>query len=288
MDTERAKWHVCPCCVGNIPRTLLMLPTWAYAKSDDGLYVNMFVGSTINVGDVAGTPVEMVQETDYPWHGKVAITVNPKQSRRFALRLRVPDRKTSALYQSEPAVSGLVSLSVNGTPVTPRIERGYAVITREWRAGDRVELELPLRVQRVTGDERIEATRGKVALRYGPLVYNVERADQPRIDLAIGAAGLSPAWRGDLLGGVMTIVGEWNDGSRLTAIPQLRAHEPHRAAACRAADRGCVGRLRAGNRRGGAADRGSGDPARFSAVAGLDPGWRVGGVVVTVSDTGAT
>ncbi|MEH3100850.1 glycoside hydrolase family 127 protein [Sphingomonas adhaesiva] len=219
IDTERAKWHVCPCCVGNIPRTLLMLPTWAYAKSDDGLYVNMFVGSTINVGDVAGTPVEMVQETDYPWHGKVAITVNPKQSRRFALRLRVPDRKTSALYQSEPAVSGLVSLSVNGTPVTPRIERGYAVITREWRAGDRVELELPLRVQRVTGDERIEATRGKVALRYGPLVYNVERADQPRIDLAIGAAGLSPAWRGDLLGGVMTIVGEWNDGSRLTAIP---------------------------------------------------------------------
>ena len=40
-------WHVCPCCVGNIPRTLLMMPTWTYAKSADGIYVNMFIGSTI-------------------------------------------------------------------------------------------------------------------------------------------------------------------------------------------------------------------------------------------------
>ena len=63
-------WHACPCCVGNIPRTLLMVPTWTYVKDDDGLYVNMFIGSTIKVDDVAGTDVEMVQETDYPWERK--------------------------------------------------------------------------------------------------------------------------------------------------------------------------------------------------------------------------
>ena len=28
----RYDWHVCPCCVGNIPRTLLALPTWMYAQ----------------------------------------------------------------------------------------------------------------------------------------------------------------------------------------------------------------------------------------------------------------
>lgn len=232
VDTQRAKWHTCPCCVGNIPRTLLMLPTWAYAKGDDGLYVNLFVGSRIDVGEVAGTCVEMVQETDYPWKGAVAITVNPQEARRFALRIRVPQRTTSVLYRAEPVVEGVVRLAVNGEPVTPRIEKGYAVLTREWRQGDRVELELPLAVQRVTADDRIEATRGKVALRYGPLVYNVERADQPRIDLPIGNAALVPEWRGDLLGGVVAIRGRWADGSTLTAVPNFarmnRTGEPVR------------------------------------------------------------
>lgn len=201
VDTERARWHTCPCCVGNIPRTLLMMPTWTYVKGNDGLYVNLFVGSRIQVGEVAGTPVEMVQETDYPWKGAVAITVNPQETRRFALRIRVPQRKTRALYHAEPAVGGLMRLAVNGEAVTPRVGKGYAVITREWRKGDRVELELPTAVQRVTADERIEATRGKVALRYGPLIYNVERADQQRIDLSIGSDTLvgmarRPAGRG--------------------------------------------------------------------------------------------
>jgi hypothetical protein len=61
----RYLWHVCPCCVGNTPRTLLMIPTWTYGKGKDGLYVNLFLGSTINVEKVAGTDVEMVQKTDY-------------------------------------------------------------------------------------------------------------------------------------------------------------------------------------------------------------------------------
>lgn len=219
VDTERAKWHVCPCCVGNIPRTLLMMPTWTYVKGEDGIYVNLFVGSRIDVGEVAGTRVEMVQETDYPWKGAVAITVNPRERRRFSVRVRVPDRATSALYTAEPAVKGLLKLSVNGAPMTPQVEKGYAVITREWSPGDRIELELPMTVQRVKGDAKIEATRGKVALRYGPLVYNVERADQPRTDLALARATVVPEWRGDLLGGVTVLRGSWQDGSPMTAVP---------------------------------------------------------------------
>jgi DUF1680 family protein len=221
VDTERAKWHTCPCCVGNIPRTLLMMPTWTYVKGDGGLYVNLFVGSRIDVGEVAGTRVEMVQETDYPWKGAVGITVNPREPRRFAVHVRVPDRKTSVLYTAEPAVGGLLRLAVNGQAVPVRIEKGYAVIAREWRAGDRIDLELPMAVQRVTAARRIDATRGKVALRYGPLVYNVERADQPRIDLALGSEPLVAEWRRDLLGGVMVIRGRWSDGSAMTAVPNF-------------------------------------------------------------------
>ena len=110
---------------------------------------------------------------------------------------------------------------MNGVAVDARIEHGYAVITREWRRGDRIEFELPLTPQRIAADERIAATRGRVALRYGPLLYNVELADQPRLDRSIGDAPLTAEWRGDLLGGVVTLKGKWNDGTVLTAVPNF-------------------------------------------------------------------
>src|SRR3954447_12677710 len=145
-NEPRAPWHVCPCCVGNIARTLLMVPTWAYAKSADGVYVNMFVGSTINLENVGGTDVEMVQATNYPWDGKVSITVNPRTAKNFSLRIRAPQRNVSGLYQGTPAVGGITSLAVNGKTVKPVIENGYAVIARNWKVGDKVELVLPLGV----------------------------------------------------------------------------------------------------------------------------------------------
>lgn len=216
---RRTPWHACPCCVGNIPRTLLMIPTWTYVKGKDGIYVNLFIGSTINVERVAGTDVQMVQKTDYPWDGKVAITVNPKESRKFSVYVRVPDRKTSELYTSTPEVKGLKSFSVNGESVKPKIENGYAVVTRNWKAGDKIEFELPMEVQRIKSDEKIVSNKGLVALRYGPLVYNVERADQPDLNGALSSKPLTTEWRGDLLEGVKVIKGTWADGSALTAIP---------------------------------------------------------------------
>ncbi|MGE5487394.1 MAG: glycoside hydrolase family 127 protein [bacterium] len=218
-NMARSSWHNCPCCVGNIPRTLLMIPTWTYATSPDGIYVNMYIGSTVTLERAAGTDVEIVQKTDYPWSGKIALTINPKAARQFALRLRIPNRATSKLYEATPEVSGLVSLAVNGRPVKPVIEKGYAVIRREWKAGDQVELELPLRVQRVKAVEQVAALRGKVALRYGPLVYNIEKTDQDITKALADTAPLTAEWRPDLLGGVTAITGTFADGSRLLAIP---------------------------------------------------------------------
>ncbi len=215
----RYAWHSCPCCVGNIPRTLLMMPTWTYTRGDDGLYVNLFIGSTMRVEKVAGTDVEMVQQTDYPWNGKVTLTVNPATANTFTVYIRVPDRTTSELYTPSPAVRGLLSLSVNGQAVTPVIDHGYAILRREWKKGDRVAFELPMAIQQVKADERIKADSGKIALRYGPLLYNVETADHQDITQPIGRAPLTAEWNGDLLHGVMVIKGRWADGSPLLAIP---------------------------------------------------------------------
>ncbi len=215
----RYPWHVCPCCVGNIPRTLLMIPTWTYSKGPDGLYVNLFIGGAVRVGNVAGTGVEVTQQTDYPWSGKVAITVDTAASREFAVHVRVPNRATSELYFPAPAAGGFRSIAVNGQSWMAPVRNGYAVLTRTWTRGDRIDLDLPMEPQRVKADRRIAADRGRVALRYGPLIYSVEEADQPGIDGPIGGAPLETLWRADLLGGVRVIQGQWADGRPLLAIP---------------------------------------------------------------------
>jgi uncharacterized protein len=196
-----------------------MMPTWTYAKSADGVYVNLFVGSTITLENVAGTDVEMVQATDYPWSGKLALTVNPKTPKNFSVRIRVPNRTVSKLYRSTPDANGITSIAVNGQPVKPQIEKGYAVITRAWKAGDKVDVVLPMKVQRVRADERIADNNHKVALRYGPLIYNIEQVDQPIDKVLSPQSPLTTEWRGDLLGGVMVIKGKFADGSPMTAIP---------------------------------------------------------------------
>jgi uncharacterized protein len=228
-SNSRYPWHGCPCCVGNIPRTLLMLPTWTYIKSDNGIYVNLFIGSEILVERVAGTNVEMIQETDYPWNGGVSLEVNPDESAEFTLYIRIPDRNTSELYDATPELSGLESFTLNGEPVTPEIENGYASITKKWKSGDKIEFEIPMEIQKITADDRIVDNRGRIALRYGPLIYNVEEVDQPDIDQEIGSAPLKLEWRDDLLGGIMTITGTWSDGTPLLAIPNYarnnRLHE---------------------------------------------------------------
>ncbi len=231
VNTQRTLWHVCPCCVGNIPRTLLMMPTWAYVKSKTGVYVNMFVGSRIHVGKVAGTEVEMVQKTDYPWKGAISITVNPQQSKTFSVYVRIPNRTISKLYADSPTISGVKRFAINGKPISPRIDKGYAVVTREWKAGDRIELELPMEPQRVTADQRVKADLGTVALKYGPLIYNVETADQQNIEQQLSDLPLKAEWRPNLLGGVMVITGRWKDGSPMVAIPNYarmnRVGPPH-------------------------------------------------------------
>ncbi len=215
----RYPWHVCPCCIGNIPRVLLMLPTWTYVKDADDLYVNMFLGSRITVPGIGGTEVEMVQKTDYPWNGKVAITVNPGQTSEFAIRIRVPNHEVSELYTTKPEANGILWMKVNGETVEPEIEKGYAILKRTWKKDDLIEFELPMTVQRVYGSDKIAATRGEVALRRGPLIYTFESVDQNLNKQLDPDAGLTAEWMPKMLDGIMAIRGQWSDGSDLIAIP---------------------------------------------------------------------
>jgi DUF1680 family protein len=76
-----------------------------------------------------------------------------------------------------------------------------------------------MEIQVIKADDRIKADAGRVALRYGPLIYNVESSDQQNLNLTPDLQSLTTEWRGDLLGGVMVIKGKWSDGNPLLAIP---------------------------------------------------------------------
>lgn len=76
-----------------------------------------------------------------------------------------------------------------------------------------------MEVQRIKADPHIKADTNLLALQYGPLIYNVETADQPDLDLALSNEPLTAEWRPDLLGGVMVITGKWQDGSPMLAVP---------------------------------------------------------------------
>ncbi len=217
-NQKRYKWHGCPCCVGNIPRTLLMLPSWTYPIGKNALYVNLYSGVDARL-EVDGTPVQMTQTTDYPWNGKVNIAVTPVRAKRFTIKLRVPRRNTSQLYAASPGCDGIASLSINGVPVKAAPQKGYVSVTRTWKPGDKIEAVFPVQVQRVHPDSHIAALKGRVALRYGPLIYNIESVDQDVESVLKNDSPLKPEWNADRLGGVMAIKGAYADGQPMLAIP---------------------------------------------------------------------
>ena len=136
---KRYPWHGCPCCVGNIPRTLLELPTWMYSTDAYALYVNMYAGSEVAIGEVAGTQVRMEQITDYPWKGRVEIVVHPAEAKRFAIHLRAFAATCGrSILRSRWSSPMATPIMVNGEPVSPTYSNHYNIIARVWKDGDRI------------------------------------------------------------------------------------------------------------------------------------------------------
>jgi hypothetical protein len=213
-STGRRPWFRCSCCPPNVARFLASFGSYVYAKGDDGIYVNLFVGGRTRV-DLGGRRVELSQATEYPWKGDVAIRVKPDAEAEFALRVRVPgwareQPVPSDLYRYQDGAGLPYTLSVNGQPAKVELVRGYAVLKRRWKAGDTVQLSLPMPVRRIVSDGRVAANRGRVALERGPIVYAVESIDNGGDVFNVvlpDDAVLSAKQRPDLLGGVTVITG---------------------------------------------------------------------------------
>jgi DUF1680 family protein len=198
-DPAAGRRHVC--CPSNLVRLVAGLHGYAYGVSVEGLWLHLYGASTFDGELPGGGRLRLRQETAYPWEGAIRLTVEAAPAAPTTLRLRVP------------AWCGGATLRVNGGPAQRPAPGEYAALRRAWRAGDVVDLDLPLPVRLLEADPRVESARGQVAAARGPLLYCLEGFDLPdgvRLDDVSLApdAGLRPRHVPDLLGGVTVLEGE--------------------------------------------------------------------------------
>jgi DUF1680 family protein len=159
------KW---PCCSGTFPQLAADYHISTYLRAADGVYVNLFTPSRVQWNDGAGR-YGLKQETKYPFDNKIQIQVSASQPKEFTLRVRIP-----SWAAADPV------LSVNGNRVSDAVQPGtFASIRRNWKEGDRVELELSMPVRLETVDANHP---NLVALLQGPLVLLAVADAQPSFE----------------------------------------------------------------------------------------------------------
>ncbi|EAO2753616.1 glycoside hydrolase family 127 protein [Salmonella enterica] len=160
----RQRWFGCACCPPNIARVLTSIGHYIYTPRADALYINMYVGNSLEV-PVENGALKLRISGNYPWHEQVKIAIDSVQPVHHTLALRLPDWCPEA------------KVTLNGLEVEQDIRKGYLHIRRTWQEGDTISMTLPMPVRRVYGNPLARHVAGKVAIQRGPLVYCLEQAD---------------------------------------------------------------------------------------------------------------
>ena len=162
----RQSYLSCFCCPPNTARTLARVHELAGSVSSSGGFVHLFGSSELRFAH-DGRALALREESDYPWDGLVRFTVTEVVGRGLPLHLRIPGWAASA------------DLSVNGESLEASTPGSYARIDRTWRAGDVVELRLPMPVRILRANRLAEEITNQVAVQRGPIVYCLESIDVP-------------------------------------------------------------------------------------------------------------
>jgi DUF1680 family protein len=160
--SQRLPWYRCACCPPNLARLMASLAGYAVTTDDGGVQVHLYTAGDIET-TVDGKSVRIAVRTDYPWDGRVELTVTTDAPLTLALRI--------------PGWCPTGDVRLDGEPA--EAVDGYLHLRRDWTNGVTVTLDLPMPARVVRPHPRIDAVRGCVALARGPLVYCLEQADLP-------------------------------------------------------------------------------------------------------------
>ena len=178
----RAEWFSTACCPSNLARLIPQVSGMIYSHAEDNIYCGFYIGSETSI-PMAGGNVTLKQQTAYPFDGNISIEVAPQADvEEFTLWLRIPTWSgekfvPGELYNYADENGAKVVARVNGRKVRSEVVNGFIPVRREWKAGDRVELEIPMPVRYSIADERVEADRGRTCITRGPLVFCAEEPD---------------------------------------------------------------------------------------------------------------
>ena len=94
-----------------------------YATQGNDVYVNLYIQSKADI-ETESNKINVEQTTDYPWNGKISISVTPEKEQEFALRVRIPGWAQDApvptdLYSFTDKAQAY-SISVNGSKVNAK------------------------------------------------------------------------------------------------------------------------------------------------------------------------
>ena len=162
----RRGWFDCACCPPNIMRTLASLDHLVATEDARGLQIHQHAGGTWSAGEGEET-LTVTTATDYPHDGRITVRIDAAPSAPRRLSLRVPSWSR-----------GRARLTVDGAASAVPAAEGYAVVEKEFSAGEEIVLELDMTPRFVGAHHRLDASRGAVALERGPLVYALENEDQ--------------------------------------------------------------------------------------------------------------
>jgi DUF1680 family protein len=164
----RAPWFEVSCCPPNVARTLASLSAYVATADDEGLQLHQYAGAQIRTALPDGRTVAIDVETAYPRDGVVRVVVRADAGAPWTLTLRVPAWAAGARVVLRPAA---------GEATAADAEPGSTTVRRAFRAGDVVELHLPMEPRVSAADPRIDAVRGCVVVERGPEVLCLESVD---------------------------------------------------------------------------------------------------------------
>jgi DUF1680 family protein len=182
---QRREWFGTACCPANIARLVASLGDYIYAKTDNSIYVNLFVESNTSIPLKDGN-VGVKMETNYPWDGDAKLYIDPVKKGWFKLYIRqsellsynTPGRtyRFNDMRKKDPPPK--MNVYVNGKPIQFTFDNGYAVIDREWNKSDIVEFTTGGNViTKVSSTDEIKQNKNRIAIQRGPLIYCIEGAD---------------------------------------------------------------------------------------------------------------
>jgi DUF1680 family protein len=156
------------CCSGTLPQVAADYRINTYFRDGRGVYVNLYIPSTLKWSQ-DGTRVQLAQKGEYPYDSHVEFEVKTSKHVEFALNLRIPSWAEGA------------SVAVNRKREAASAG-SFVRVRREWKDGDRIELELPLMARLEAIDAQHPET---VALVVGPVVlFAVTDSEQPAVTRA--------------------------------------------------------------------------------------------------------